>query len=79
MPRTPSRTKKTSYVLQVTCDKLPHMNEKEFLEHVRTSLMQEGNIGLNKQLARVSVIKRVEEFIRQQARRLPRSALRYHH
>ena len=63
MPRTRSRTKKTSYILQVTCDKLAGMNERDFLAHVRETLAGDGNIMLEGQLPRVSVVKRIEEFV----------------
>lgn len=68
--RTRSRMKKVSYVLQVTCDKLPEMNEKEFLEEVRARIHNvKGQdsapelIMLNSGRPRVSVLRRVEEYI----------------
>lgn len=62
MPRARSRIKKVSYVLQVTCDKIPDMNEKDFLGIIRGVLHQHG-ICLDKQSPKVSVVRRVEEFI----------------
>lgn len=63
MPRkSRSRIKKVSYVLQVSCNKTHSMNENEFLESVRCALFQAG-IGLEERAPRVSVLKRVEEFL----------------
>lgn len=65
MPRKPTRVKKVSYVLQVSCDKIPNMNEAEFLKHVRdrlTNIHNDGTPALS--FARVSVLKRIEEFVK---------------
>lgn len=71
MPRARSRTKKTSYVLQVTCDKLPNMNETEFLQEIRERIQGQAPtgqfppdfIGIDGKSPRVSVTKRVEEYV----------------
>ena len=62
MPRTRSRIKKVSYVLQVSCNKPADLNEKEFLEAIRSALFHHG-IGRDGSSAAVSVIKRTEEFL----------------
>lgn len=69
--RTRSRTKKVSYVLQVSCDKVPEMNEKEFLQEIRDRIYDAAGkytvgghlVGVNGGLPRVSVVKRLEEYI----------------
>lgn len=74
--RTRSRTKKVSYVLQVTCDKIPEMNEAEFLQEVRARLFDAKGqlmppvqfIGIKANdtgytFPRVSVLRRIEEYI----------------
>lgn len=70
--RNRSRTKKVTYVLQVTCDKIPEMNEKEFLQEVRDRLYDlkppsakfgQTAIVLNGQYPRVSVLRKVEEYL----------------
>lgn len=66
-----SRMKQVSYVLQVTCDKIPEMNEKEFLDEIRRRIYDPSYyadkqfklIGINGSSPRVSVIRRVEEYI----------------
>ena len=62
MARRPSRLKKVSYVLQVTCDKTHEMNEGEFLNQVREALQLQG-IRLADGRVTVSVTKRIEEYI----------------
>lgn len=71
MKRVRSRNKRTTYVLQVTCEKLPDMNEAEFLREVRTRLhdcngyhvKENSDIALAGALPKVSVLKRIEEFL----------------
>lgn len=62
MTRRASRTKKVSYVLQVTCDKTSPDNETDFLNRVRGALVNNG-VFLESNPPRVSVIRRVEEYI----------------
>lgn len=62
MTRTRSRVKHVTYTLNVTCNKTPEMNERDFLEQVRIVLDQ-GGINLDGTRPRVSVIRRVEEYL----------------
>lgn len=57
-----SRTKHVSYVLQVQCNKLAEMNEKEFLALTRQVLF-DGGIGRNGAQPTVSVISRTETYL----------------
>lgn len=60
--RRSSRIKKVSYILQITCDKTPETNEPEFLNLVRQALY-DGRILLDGTVPRVSVTKRIEEYV----------------
>jgi len=65
-----NRTKKVSYVLQVTCNKIPQMNENEFLAEVRRRLFDPtyycdkhpSPIEFEGTHPRVSVYRKVEEY-----------------
>lgn len=68
-----SRLKKVSYVLQVQCEKIPDMNEPEFLAEIRRRInggaptpvgqFPPEPITFGGTFPRISVLKRIEEFI----------------
>jgi hypothetical protein len=59
-----ARNKKTTYELRVTCEKIPEMNEQDFLNLVRQRLTNVHNYEVPPvpSPVRVSVLKRIEEF-----------------